>query len=230
MRGLLSLCHPMRELLWALCLFAPFTLSRSVSELDVSGFTAVLTDAEADHLILFTKTPKCAAVMDALAPRLSDASTRLYTYDVIRNGGWPSGLHVHNGGDSECDLILFPAGGREPSVYNFAHDPLSTAHAESHDSHHHHHHHEDDEDEHGGATRPSVVGSLKWLKTASSFPATIPGLSLSEIWEGREEELFQAVASGASVIRERIWNLKETVARLEAENAQLKESCKSLDL
>ncbi len=217
-----------------LAAFVVSTFSASVSELDVSAFTAVLNDADADHLILFTKTSKCASVMDALALRLSDASTRLYTYDVIRNGGWPSGLHVHNGGDSECDLILFPAGGREPAVYNFAHDPLSTAHAESQHQHPRDddgddaHHPHDDDGEHKHATRPSVVGSLRWLKTASSFPATVPGLSLSEIWEGREEELFQAVASGASVIRERMANLKETVARLEAENRQLRDACKNV--
>ena len=200
-----------------------------VSELDVTTFHAILADADTDSVILFTKKRGSATMMDGLASRLTDSSTRLYTYDVIRNGGYPAGLHLHDDGTGEggdCSMILFPAGGREPSVYNFAHDPLSMTQEHKHhdDAHDHGHDHGHDHDH---ADRPSVVGALRWLKTASSFPATIPSIELTEIWEGREEELFQAVASGASVIRNRMAHLKATVARLEAENAALRVSCAS---
>jgi hypothetical protein len=212
-----------------------YCTSLAVSELDVASFQAILSDADTDSLVLFTKKAGAEKMMDTLARRLTDSSTRLYTYDVARNGGFPAGLHLHDGhGDSEsdCVLIIFPAGGREASVYNFAHDPLSISGGGSPPTSKHTGHDEDDDEDdehdhhhHQHATQPSVIGTLRWLKTASSFPATIPSIELSEIWEGREDELFQAVASGAAVIRERMANLKATVVRLEAENAALKKSC-----
>ena len=227
----------LRTLFVGVLLSIAYGTSVVVSELDVSSFQAILSDADTDSLVLFTKKVGAAAMMDTLARRLTDSSTRLYTYDVVRNGGFPAGLHLHDGhGDSEaeCHLIIFPAGGREASAYNFAHDPLSIgkgvggpARGDQHGGDDDHDH--DDHDDHQHATQPSVIGALRWLKTASSFPATIPAIELSEIWDGREEELFQAVASGASVIRERMANLKATVTRLEAENAALRVSCINSD-
>lgn len=207
-----------------------YSIAVPVSELDVASFQAILSDADTDSLVLFTKKTGADKMMDTLASRLTDSSTRLYTYDVARNGGFPAGLHIHGDTESDCVLIIFPAGGREASVYNFAHDPLSMGGGTSTTSSKHTGHDDDDDGDdhdhhHQHATRPSVIGTLRWLKTASSFPATIPSIELSEIWEGREDELFQAVASGAAVIRERMANLKATVTRLEAENAALKKSC-----
>lgn len=223
-----------------------------VRELDASSFSTVVSDSETDTLVLFFDAPSAdsraasIAMMDSLAGRLKDTSTAAYTYDVKELGGYPAGLHVHSHG-SEAELILFPAGGREPTRYSFAHDPLSQTDAgaraprggsggaedagaegagaeDEHDEHDHEH------DDHAHATRPSVIGALRWLKTASSFPASIPSLGLAELWEGREEDLFKAVASGADVIRARMAALKAENSALKARVHALEKGCAGAEL
>jgi hypothetical protein len=221
----------------------------SVRELDAVSFNTVVSDAETDSIVLFSHTSSpesrkaCLAMMDALAARLKDGSSALYTFDVHALGGWPAGLHVHSAHASEASLLIFPAGGREPARYEFSHDPLSVS-AEEREAHgrerdaaggsgggggsgsggdEHGEH-----DEHAGhlhAVRPSVVGALRWLRRVSSFPATVPEVSLAELYEGREDELFQATASAVDVIRARILELKAQVSALTKENERLRSRC-----
>ena len=195
----------------ALAACAPLT----VRELDGTGFSAAVNDAEIDTLVLFVTTSApasraaSATMIDALAARLPDSSTKVFSYDVMLHG-WPAGLHTHATEDAE--LILFPAGGREPSRYEFAHDPLSAtpggggggggAAADGPEGHAH-------------ASRPSVIGALRWLRTASSFPATVPEVALAEVYAGREGELFRANAAGLEIIKARL-------EALVAENAALR--------
>ena len=213
----------------------------SVRELDAVSFQTVVSDAETDSLVLFTHTTTaesrkaCLAMMDALAARLKDGSSALFTYDVKSLGGWPAGLHVHSEHESEASLLIFPAGGREPARYEFSHDPLSVS-AEEREAHGRERDlnaavgggDRDGDDEHAGhlhAVRPSVVGALRWLRRVSSFPATIPEVGLAELYEGREDELFQATASAVDVIRARILELKAQVSQLAKENERLRSRC-----
>lgn len=76
---------------------------------------------------------------------------------------------------------------------------------------------EDDHHDHTHALFPSAVGTQRWLKTATSFPADVPGLSLGELWEGREDDLFQAVAKGMEALQQRLALLVSENARLERE-------------
>jgi hypothetical protein len=233
----------------------------SVRELDAVSFNNVVSDAETDSIVLFTHTSSpesrkaCLAMMDALAARLKDGSSALYTFDVHALGGWPAGLHVHSAHASEASLLIFPAGGREPARYEFSHDPLSVT-AEEREAHGRERdaaggggsvgsggggsggggdgdgsggdEEHDEHDEHVGhlhAARPSVVGALRWLRRVSSFPATVPEVSLAELYEGREDELFQATASAVDVIRARILELKAQVSALTKENERLRSRC-----
>jgi hypothetical protein len=76
---------------------------------------------------------------------------------------------------------------------------------------------EDDHHDHAHALFPSVVGTQRWLKTATSFPADVPSVSLGELWEGKEDDLFQAVAKGMEALQQRLALLVSENARLERE-------------
>lgn len=76
---------------------------------------------------------------------------------------------------------------------------------------------EDDHHEHAHALFPSAVGTQRWLKTATSFPGDVPAVSLGELWEGREDDLFQAVAKGMEALQQRLALLVSENARLERE-------------
>jgi hypothetical protein len=181
------------------------------TELDVSTFQNVLLDSEFDAVILFKYTShaeEAHELLKGLSSKIGTGSTRFYLFDVHLHG-WPAGLHIHRGHDGEHSaLVLFPAGAREPTRYDFSHDPLSrvdcseaedaadscAAHAPDEADEHQHHH----------ALRPSLKGSLKFLKQHSSFPADIPALTLSEVWEDRENELWQAVGVALDTLKLRL--------------------------
>ena len=105
----------------------------AVTELDGTTLWALISDSpEKDVLIFFINSRAAAAPLrahtEALSRRLglgaAGGAFSLALYDVPMHG-WPSGLHVHMDAEGDSAVILFPAGGREPHRYDFAHDPLS---------------------------------------------------------------------------------------------------------
>ena len=214
-------------------------------ELDPSTLWSAVShtsDSERDLLVFFFLAPQ-KRLVDSLSATLTrrmkleekGSSTMLGLYDVDLHK-WPAGLHVHA---HDGAVILFPAGAREPTVYDWEHDPLSVwderkknakvgasgpedAAASGENAHEREHEHEN-EHEHAHAIAPSCNGVLRWLKTHSSFPQEIPEVSLSDVWEGREQGLFQAVLSGLEALHKRMTALQAENIRLEAELARLKE-------
>lgn len=200
----------------------------AVQEFDTSTlWTTIETDQERDLVVFFSTSTSSAPLrvhVDALSRKLnpsqaSGSATRVGLFDVQLHG-WPSGLHVHGASEGAC--ILFPAGGREPVRYDYAHDPLSYPlggeGAPSHDdveeevdadghAHHAHKH----------ALAPTVAGTLRWLKRHSSFPSEVPDVGLSEIWEGQEDGLFSAVLKGLEALHKRMEALQKENAQLRAE-------------
>jgi len=205
----------------------------SVRELDAATFTKILADPERDHLIFFLRRQPSAKPLTLLADQLSarlkltaGSSIQIYVYDSARLG-FPAGLHLHADAENDVSVVLFPAGGREPAHYDYSHDPLSPASAEGH-------HHgasasaapgssrEGEEHDHHHASRPSLLGVLKWLKSSSTFPSEVPSLTLSELWEGREDGLMDAVLSGLRALDSRLTALKAENQRLQRELSECK--------
>ena len=240
----------------ALLLSSTPTTASSVTELDSSTlWTLISNSPDRDVLIFFVGSHAAAAPLrahtEALARRLGLGAAPAFSlalYDVHLHG-WPAGLHVHLDADGDSAVILFPAGGREPSVYDFAHDPLSYPLAESqgaadggeqgrgskgeeteegevgaagehHRSHDSHHHHH--HHGHSHALAPTLAGTLRWLRAHSSYPSEVPQVGLSEIWEGREDGLFTAVLTGLEALHKRMEALQKENAALTAELAACK--------
>jgi len=204
-----------------------------VQEFDASTlWTAVEKDQERDLVVFFATAASAAlqrAHVDALSRKLnltqaSGAAFALGLFDTHVHG-WPSGLHVHDAAEGAC--ILFPAGGREPVRYDYAHDPLSyplggegapppqEVEEEVGDDGHVHHTHKH-------ALAPTVAGTLRWLKRHSSFPSEVPEVGLVEIWEGREDGLFTAVLKGLEALHKRMEALQRENAQLQKELAACK--------
>ena len=201
------------------------TVRCGVQELDASTlWTAVSSDQERDLIVFFATAASMAALrshVDALSRKLNvtqGSAFSLGLFDVHLHG-WPQGLHVHDAGEGA--VILFPAGGREPVRYDYAHDPLSYPLGESAPS-------PEEEEEvvgadgharhaHRHAAAPTVAGTLRWLKRHASYPSEVPLVGLSEIWEGREDGLFTAVLKGLEALHKRMEALVKENALLRAE-------------
>ncbi len=210
----------------------------STIELDADTlWKRVSADTQTDLLVYFHPAAQrraAHALAHGLARRMHLAegpSTVLGLYDLTLHGGFPSGIHVHAHGD-EGAILLFPAGGREPQAYDWTHDPLSewprgraaaagvqpdgssSSSGGGGDGHG-----DDDHGAHAHALAPSGNGVLRFLKKHSSFPSDIPVVALSDLWEGREDDLFTAVATGLDALHKRMEALQAENARLAAELA-----------
>lgn len=95
-------------------------------------------------------------------------------------------------------------------------------HSHDHDySHHHGGEHENNHHGHTHASRPSVQGLIRWLRSVTTFPAEIPQLSAGDLWAGREDKLISAVAHGMDAIIARLNQLLQ-------ENNKLKQQVEYL--
>jgi len=223
------------QLLFLFLQILQIVYGNGVLELDAHTFwEAVNKGTDQDLLVIFPKSFEQVTSVSSLAHTLSrklklkdgpSSSFIIGIYDVVKRGGFPSGVHVHSHDSFQTDIILWPAGGREPSLYDWTHDPLSVFPSRvvekgekadskcsagtcgTEDEHSEHHH----------ALDPSAIGVLRWLKKATSFPGDVPDVSLGELWEGRETDLFSAVAKGLEALQERVVELKEENLRLQRE-------------
>ena len=216
--------------LTVLALASSTTTLPPVNELDASSFASLLNDAERDHLILVVLSsegrPRADAILDGLSVKLrSHASITLSVWDSTQGGrgSLPPGVELHSHGDDDdthVEVLLFPAGGREPTRYSFAHDPLSEPPPKGSDVDA-----DTAEDAHFHALAPSISGVQRWLRGVTTFPSDVPTLTLAEIWAGRESELFSAVGGGLEALRQTLEATKAALAEARAENAVLAARC-----
>ena len=160
-----------------------------VRELDAATFSALINDAERDALVVVVLDRDARALtdalLDALWQKLGDSSgITLAVWDSTTSGRGtlPPGVilhtHSHDGEGEEEDVarlevLLFPAGGREPARYAFAHDPLCAplpAPAGTGGD-------DDASGEHVHADVPTVAGLQRWLRGVTSFPSDVPPLT-----------------------------------------------------
>lgn len=162
----------------------------AVRELDEGTFNALINDAERDALIIVVldgpSRSRADELLDALYTRLGDSSgITLAVWDSSKGGrgSLPPGVllhtHSHDGeGDEEdvalMEVLLFPAGGREPTRYAFAHDPLCAPIPVP----------GEDKVEHVHADAPTVAGMQRWLRGVTTFPSDVPTLTCVGGWCG----------------------------------------------
>ena len=196
--------------------------SADLRELDATSLFAVIGDDQQDHLVLFAKAEHgdAARLIEGAAEALhttssSSLSLSLYRVDLH---GMPAGVHLH----SLPAIVLFPAGAREPVLFEGRH-PSGHSHAHGHGHHgaadHDHstcsgHHDHVDDDEPTTYAHDEVATLLQWAHESATFSAEIPAQPDAQ-WVGREDGVVRAIADGLGVLQRRL-------AQLAAENAELR--------
>ena len=219
----------------ALCLasVAIVASSKYVQELHADSFFELIRDQEHDHVVYFADSlennNEGADVALSLVTSASDilhsspSEVSISLYDLGAHGA-PAGLHLH----SLPAIVLFPAGGREPILFEGAHSHHD-GHGHDHHDHGDHstcsdaaHHHDHDFDRGSVSLNDRVIDFLRWLSEHATFGKEIPVFPDAK-WHGREDAVISAITNGLGVLQRRI---KELTAKNE-ELSQALSACRA---